>query len=63
MQDMVIGPLAIVGACLLVAIVAVVLVVFRPTARRRRRHKRRSERPRIDLFAPPRTEAPTEPDA
>ena len=62
-MHMVMGPLAIIAAGLLVATIAVVLVVFRPTARRRRRHKRHSQRPRIDLFKPPRTDPPVEPDA
>lgn len=63
MTNLVIGPLAIIAAGILVAAVAIVLVVFRPTARRRRRHKRRSQRPRIDLFKPPRSDASAEPDA
>jgi Flp pilus assembly protein TadB len=63
MQDVMIDALQIVGVCLLIAIIAVALAVFRPTARRRRRRKRHGQRNRIDLFAPARTEAPTEPDA
>ena len=61
MQDVIISALGIVGACLLIAIAAVALVVFRPAARRRRRHRRHTKQPRIDLFAPVRHDA--EPDA
>jgi hypothetical protein len=39
-------------ACLVIAALASLLVIFRPSARRRRRHKRRSTRSRIDLFKP-----------
>ena len=62
MQDAIIIALAIVGTCLVIALAAVALFVFRPNARRRRRHRRHSKRPRIDLFAPPR-EPPAESDA
>ena len=61
MEHMIISGLAIVGTCLVIALAAVALFVFRPKARRRR-HRRHSKRPRIDLFAPPR-EPPTESDA
>lgn len=60
------GALAIIGVSLIIALAAIAIVVFRPSARRRRRHRRRSRssRPRIDLFAPPQgSEAPAEPDA
>ncbi|MEA3063968.1 MAG: hypothetical protein QOJ27_403 [Sphingomonadales bacterium] len=63
MQDVIIDALRIIGVCVAIAIVAVTLVVFRPTARRRRRRKRHSQRQRIDLFAPSSGEAPVEPDA
>lgn len=49
MQDMIIGGLVVVGTCLAIAVAAVLLIVFRPSARRRR--KRHSRRPKIDLFA------------
>jgi hypothetical protein len=62
MEDMIIGALTIVGVCLVIALAAIVIIVFRPSARRRRRHRRHSRRPRIDLFAEPR-ERPAEPDA
>jgi uncharacterized protein (DUF2062 family) len=55
MQHLIIGALEIAGACLAIAIAAILLVVFRPAARRRRRRKRHSRRPKIDLFATPRT--------
>jgi amino acid transporter len=54
MQHIIISVLTIVGTCLVIALAAVALFVFRPKARRRRRHRRHSKRPRIDLFAPPR---------
>lgn len=55
MQDVIIEAFQIIGACLLVALVAIAVIVFRPAARRRRRHrKRHSQRPRIDLFQPTR---------
>lgn len=63
MLDMITDALAIIGVSLAIALVAVALVVFRPSARRRRRHKRRSRRSRIDLFAPPPQDTPAEPDA
>lgn len=63
MQDVIIEALQIIGVCLLIAIVAVTLVVFRPTARRRRRRKRHAQRTRIDLFTPVKTEPPAGPDA
>ena len=63
MQGMILDALGIIGACLLVAVVATVLVVFRPSARRRRRRKRHSRRPRIDLFEPSKKGAAPEPDA
>lgn len=62
MQDLIIGALTIIGTCLFIALAAVALIVFRPTARRRRRHRRHSKRPRIDLFAQPHG-PPAEPDA
>ncbi|HEU0133442.1 MAG TPA: hypothetical protein VFR28_01345 [Allosphingosinicella sp.] len=52
MQDVMTDTLAILGACLVVAILALAIVLFRPAARRRRRHKRHSTRPKIDLFQP-----------
>ncbi|HEU0098005.1 MAG TPA: hypothetical protein VFQ67_04445 [Allosphingosinicella sp.] len=52
MQDILTDTLAIVVACLAVAGLAGMIVLFRPAARRRRRHKRHSRRPRIDLFEP-----------
>ena len=64
-QHLIIGALEIIGACLLIALVAVALVIFRPAARRRRRHRRHSKRHKIDLFAPTRDETPAtqKPDA
>lgn len=62
MPDVIIGALAIVGTCLVIALGAVALFVFRPKARRRH-HRRHKKRPRIDLFAPARSDAPAEPDA
>lgn len=62
MQDALMDALSIIGAGLLIALVAIALIVLRPSARRRRRHRRRTRRPRIDLFAP-RDETPAEPDA
>lgn len=63
MQDLFIHALSIIGACLLIAFVAVVLIMFRPAARRRRR-RRHSHHSRIDLFTPPaQGEAPAKPDA
>lgn len=56
------SALAIIGVSLAIALAAITLVVFRPSARRRRRHKRRSHRPKIDLFAQPRQELPAEPE-
>jgi hypothetical protein len=58
MKHVIIGALQIIGACLLIAIVAVTLVVFRPTARRRRRRRRHTRQPKIDLFAPPSSDSP-----
>jgi hypothetical protein len=55
--------LSIIGVSLVIALSAVALIVFRPSARRRRRRKRHSRRPRIDLFAPTRADVPAEPDA
>ena len=64
MQDIMTDTLAILLACLVIAALAILLVIFRPAARRRRRHKRHSRRPRIDLFAPAHPEKTTaEPDA
>jgi hypothetical protein len=51
MQDYMADMLAILGACIAIAGLAIALMVFRPAARRRRRHKRHSSRPKIDLFA------------
>lgn len=62
MEHIIISGLAIVGTCLVIALVAVAVFVFRPKARRRRRHRRHARRPRIDLFAPP-AHPPAEPDA
>lgn len=62
MQDMIIGALAIIGTCLVIALATVAIYVFRPGARRRRRKRRHSRRPRIDLFAQA-PERPAEPDA
>ena len=63
MQDVIINALQIIGVCLVIALVAVALIIFRPAARRRRRRKRHSDRPRIDLFKPSQNSAPAEPDA
>jgi hypothetical protein len=53
MQDLMTDALAILVACLVIAALATLLVIFRPSARRRRRHnRRRSSRSRIDLFKP-----------
>lgn len=62
MKHMIISALTIVGACLAIAIAAIVIIVFRPSARRRRRHRRHAKRPRIDLFTE-RQAPPAEPDA
>jgi len=50
MQDIWTETLTILVTCLLIAVAAVALILFRPAARRRRRHKRHSRRPKIDLF-------------
>ncbi len=63
MQDLFIHALSIVGVCLLIAIVAVTLLLFRPAARRRRRRRRHSPQPKIDLFAPAQSDTPAGPDA
>lgn len=62
MKHMIISALTIVGVSLAIALAAIVLIVFRPSARRRRRHRRHTKRPKIDLFAQPR-DPPAEPDA
>lgn len=63
MQDIMTEALAIVIACLVIAVLASLLVIFRPSARRRRRHRRRSTRSRIDLFKPAHTDIAAESDA
>lgn len=64
MQDIMTDTLAILAACLVIAALASLLVIFRPAARRRRRHKRHSRRPSIDLFKPAQAgTAAAEPDA
>ena len=64
MQHAIIGALEIIGVCLLIALAAIVLVVFRPAARRRRRRRRHKQQPRIDLFAPSaQRDASPDPDA
>lgn len=50
MESTVIDALMVAGACLLIGIVAVAIVIFRPDRRRHRRRKRHSRRPKIDLF-------------
>ncbi|MGZ8285923.1 MAG: hypothetical protein ACXW27_12120 [Allosphingosinicella sp.] len=50
MADIMGDAFAILGACLVIAALATILILFRPSARRRRRHKRHSRRPKIDLF-------------
>lgn len=62
MKHILIGAVEIIGACVVIALAAVALVLFRPKARRRRRRRRHSRQPKIDLFAA-REEAPAEPDA
>jgi amino acid transporter len=62
MQHLIISGLAIVGTCLVIALVVLGVFVFRPRARRHGRHRRHSERQRIDLFAQP-PEPPAKPDA
>lgn len=61
MQDIMTEALTILITCLVIAALASLLVIFRPSARRRRRHKRRSPRSRIDLFAPAHADTATEP--
>ena len=63
MQDFMSDALAILGACIVIAALAIAMVVFRPTARRRRRHKRHSGRPKIDLFRSAQGDSPAQPDA
>jgi hypothetical protein len=63
MQDFMADALAIVGACVVIAVFAVALVVLRPAARRRRRHRRHSTRPKIDLFHSAAAGGATEADA
>jgi Flp pilus assembly protein TadB len=63
MKHLIIGALETIGACLLIAIGAVVLVLFSPAARRRRRRRRHSKRTKIDLFAAPDGEGVIGPDA
>ena len=63
MQHAIISALEIIGACLVIALAAIGLVMFRPGARRRRRHRRRAQRTRIDLFAPPRNAPSADSDA
>lgn len=62
MQHSIISGLAIVGTCLVIALVVLGAFVFRPKARRRGRRRRHSGRQRIDLFAQPK-EPPAKPDA
>ena len=57
-MHVVIGALEVVAACVVIALVAVALVIFRPAARRRRRRRRHTKRPKIDLFAPARDDSP-----
>ena len=56
------GALAIIGVSLAIALAAIGIIVFRPGARKRRRHRRRSRRPKIDLFGQPRQELSAEPE-
>jgi len=64
MQEILTDTVAILAACLGIAALASLFVLFSPAARRRRRHKRHGRRPKIDLFAPAHPEKVTvEPDA
>ncbi|HYD38761.1 MAG TPA: hypothetical protein VEA60_14175 [Allosphingosinicella sp.] len=62
-QHIVISAVSIIGVSLVIALIAGALIAFRPSARRRRRHKKRTRRPRIDLFAPRAGASPPETDA
>lgn len=62
MKHLIISALTIIGVSLVIALGAILLIVFRPSARRRRRHRRHSKRPKIDLFSERQAEPP-EPDA
>lgn len=50
MQATINDGLAIIIACLVIAVIASALIVFRPWKRRQRHRKRHSQRPKIDLF-------------
>jgi hypothetical protein len=50
MQATIIDALTVVAACLVVVVLALVFIVFRPAKRRHRRRKGHSHRPKIDLF-------------
>ncbi|HEX9946959.1 MAG TPA: hypothetical protein VGA98_05405 [Allosphingosinicella sp.] len=63
MQEILTDTLAIVVACLAVAALAVVVILFKPMARRRRHGRRHGRRPKIDLFKPGQAAGPAEPDA
>lgn len=43
--------LAIIVACLVVAMLTTAVILYRPARRRHRHRKRHSHRPKIDLFA------------
>lgn len=63
MQDIIDQGLAIIVACLLVAVAASALIVYRPWKRRHRHRRRHSRRPKIDLFEAARSEAAPDRDA
>jgi hypothetical protein len=50
MQGIINDGLAIIIACLVIAVIASALIVYRPWNRRHRHRRRHSRRPKIDLF-------------
>jgi hypothetical protein len=50
MQATINDALAVIVACLFIAVVAIAVIVFRPARRRHRHRHRHSHRPKIDLF-------------
>ncbi len=50
MQGTISDALVVIGACLVVAMIAIAVVILRPARRRHRHRKRHSHRPKIDLF-------------
>jgi hypothetical protein len=51
MQGTISDALVVIGACLVVALFAIAVIILRPARRRHRHRKRHSHRPKIDLFA------------